>query len=81
MNTKIVAALAVGAVFLLTACDPDDTSGGVLGQRILEKWDVQGTESTVTVFCRGPHKYVYMDAAHKGSIQLLENHPDCKETK
>ena len=42
---------------------------------------MQGTESTVTVFCRGPHKYVYMDAAHKGSIQLLENHPDCKETK
>lgn len=81
MKSVKVAALVAGALMMLTACDPDDTSGGVMGQRILEKWDVQGTASTVTVFCRGPHKYVYMDESHKGSIQLLENHPDCKESK
>jgi|WetSurMetagenome_2_1015567.scaffolds.fasta_scaffold135004_5 hypothetical protein len=80
MNLKVLAPIAAALLFL-TACDPDDTSGDITGQRILEKWDVKGAASTVTVFCRGPHKYVYMDGTHRGSIQLLENHPDCKETK
>lgn len=69
----------VGSVLLLSACSPEDTSGGVQGQRILEKWDVVGAASTVTEFCRGAHKYVYLDGSHRGSIQKFENHTDCKE--
>lgn len=76
-----VTALVVGGLLCLTACDPSDTSGKVQGQRILEQWDVEGPGSTVTEFCRGPHKYVYMDGSHKGSIQKFENHNDCKENK
>lgn len=81
MRKFVLTALAMCSAFLLTGCDPEDTSGGVQGQRVLERWDVEGTSSTVTEFCRGPHKYLYMDESHKGSIQKFENHPDCKETK
>lgn len=70
-------------VLTLVGCSnmPESSPQGNWGAgiRVLEEFNLKGTDAKVSVFCRGADKWVWMDGTHKGSVQLAkEDSEDCK---